>query len=62
MDEAAIADKVVNGVAKKPRKAIIEEGEASDGIVKMINGDDANIIQSLMQCLLVVDDLKEYFL
>jgi len=28
----------------------------------MINGDSSNILQSLMQVFLVVDELKEYFM
>ena len=28
----------------------------------MINGDDANILQSLMQCFLVIEELKVYFI
>ena len=43
LDEAVIADKVVSDVAK-PKKTAMIESEQSDGLVKMINGDDANIV------------------
>ena len=41
--ETRVADKVADNVLKA-RRAVIDECKESDGVVKMINGDDANIL------------------